>query len=297
MTLEDLRAFVAAYQAESLSEAARRLGCTQAAVAQHVRRLERELGTELFSRVPRGVIPTELGRILYEGASSALGNLEMAIREIEHSLQDMEGRVRLAASATGVAEIFRPAVLALKKRRPGVLVEIETESTAEGRLRALREGRADLAFLPLTDPIRGLEVRDVTELELLVLVHRDHRFASRKALRPADLASLRYIAQGPASATFRYVERSLREAGVAFEPSQIVEDATTAILMVELGRGETFVTSGQAEKVELSGLVKTVPVPWLPPIPVGWAARNFSLLPEAARDFLDEFDRLIHAAG
>lgn len=293
MTLEDLRAFVTAFQAESLSEAARQLGCTQGAVAQHVRRLERELGTELFTRVPRGVVPTDLGRIFYEGASGALGHLEMAIREIERCLDERQGRLRLAVSAMAAAELLRPSILALKKKRPGVLIEIVPENTAEGRLRALREGRADLALVPLAEEIRGLETRPVMELELVLLVHDEHRLAARKRVRLEELGRLRYIAQGPSSATFCHVQRALAEAGVTLEVSQIVEEPRTAILMVELGRGETFVPAAQASNMEHAGPVRGVSVPSLPSLRVGWASQSFSLLSDVAAEFIREFDEFV----
>jgi hypothetical protein len=54
VTLDDLRLFVAACDAGSLSAAARRHGTSQPAVSQHVRRLERELDVALLERGPPG---------------------------------------------------------------------------------------------------------------------------------------------------------------------------------------------------------------------------------------------------
>ena len=78
MTLEDLRVFATVCDVESMSEAARLLGRTQAAIAQHIRKLERELNSRLFSRNPRGVTLTMSGRVLYDGVSGALGSLATA---------------------------------------------------------------------------------------------------------------------------------------------------------------------------------------------------------------------------
>ncbi|MFE2338490.1 LysR family transcriptional regulator, partial [Streptomyces sp. NPDC059431] len=64
MTLDDLRVFVAVCRSGSLSAVARDLGRTQSAVSQHIRRLEKETGAVLLERHPRGVSPTEAGRIL-----------------------------------------------------------------------------------------------------------------------------------------------------------------------------------------------------------------------------------------
>ncbi len=86
MTLEDLRIFVAVAEATSMGEVARTIGRSQPAVAQHVRRLEEELGASLVHRTPRGASLTEAGRILYERASLALRAVSSAFADIEEAV-------------------------------------------------------------------------------------------------------------------------------------------------------------------------------------------------------------------
>jgi DNA-binding transcriptional LysR family regulator len=286
MTLEDLRTFLIAHRAGSLSEAARQLGCTQAAVAQHVRRLEKELGTELFWRLRRGVAPTASGTTLYEAVSAALVNIDAAVEEIGRSSVRQQEQLRLAVSTVIATRYLRRAILALRERRPHVEVTVEPEDTAEGRLNALREGRADLAMLPLADPVRSLETRPFKLQELGLLVHVDHPLAARSLLHLRDLATIEYIAQSDRSSTYRHIERALADVGIALRPSRIVQDATTAGLMVELGRGQTFAPITPDVTVERSENVRLLPVTSLPPLPLVWAARSFSLLPAVAHDFI-----------
>lgn len=75
VTLDDLRAFVAVCEAGSLSAVARDLGCTQSAVSQRVKRLEREAGIGLLGSRPRGVAPTQAGRILHRAAADGIAGL------------------------------------------------------------------------------------------------------------------------------------------------------------------------------------------------------------------------------
>ncbi len=289
MTLEDLRVFAAVCDLESMSEAARRLGRTQAAVAQHIRKLERELNSPLFSRNSRGVSLTASGRVLFEGVSGALGNLETALREVQRLEGRDSGRLSLATSAMAATGFLRGSILRLRRSRPSLEVNIEVGNTAEDRLAAIRLRRADLAFIPLTDPTPGFEVKHVMDTELKLLVHCEDKLAKRKRVRASELSGLTYISPGPASATHRHVSRALTKAGVVLEASEIVEDPTVAILMVELGRGQTFIPALQAASAERSGLARAIAVQSLAPIPLGWAARSFGLLPEAAREFLAVF--------
>jgi DNA-binding transcriptional LysR family regulator len=73
MTFEDIRIFNAVCERQNLSSVARGLGRTQPAVAQHVARLERELGVGLLERTRKGVVLTAAGRTLYEATSAGLG--------------------------------------------------------------------------------------------------------------------------------------------------------------------------------------------------------------------------------
>jgi DNA-binding transcriptional LysR family regulator len=252
-----------------------------------VRRLEQELGAELFVRMRRGVSATPSGEVLYQAAHGALASLEQATAQIESMLKLGEHKLRLTTSSGIANRYLRKAIIAITERHPDTSIEIESEHTTEGRLDALRERRADLALIPLVEPIAGLEVRPSVSTPLSLLVHPSHPLASCSELGPADLASIRYLAQSPRSATFRHIERALSESGVLLAPTQIVQDAATANLMVELGVGETFVPEPLARSLEQTLRVKAVAVPCLPPLQMAWVARNFALLPSVAFEFIE----------
>lgn len=290
MTLEDLRVFASVCDVESMSEAARHLGRTQAAIAQHIRKLERELDSQLFTRHPRGVGLTASGRVLYDGVSGALGRLETALREVQQVEERDSGRLSLSVSAMAATGFLRTIILRQKRKRPGLEVNIEVANTADERLAAVRQRKADLAFVPLVDSIEGFETRPAIETELRLLVHCKDKLASRKRVRARELKDLKYISPGPASATHRMIGRALLREGIQLESHKIIEDPALAIMMVELGHGQTFIPALQAPAVERSGLVKALAVQALPRIQMVWAALTFDALPEAASEFLSLFE-------
>ncbi len=293
MTLEDLRVFVAAYQASSFSEAARRIGRTQGAVTQHVRRLESELEVELFTRLRRGISATEEGRILYEAASPALASLDSGIEALRLTASSRMERLRLAVGANLISALRR-ATHTLKERRPEVEIEVIAENTTEGRLSVLREGRADLALIPLSCAVQSLEVRPHSEVELGLLVRRDHPLAKQKELALEDLATIRYIAQSTTSATYQHIAKVLIAHGISLQPIEVAEVPAIANMLVEVNAGETFVPRRLASKLEKNGTLKVLPVPALAPLRMGWCARSFAMLPKAAVEFIDICDQLLH---
>lgn len=69
------RSFLAIYQAGSVTRAAQARSMTQPALSQHLAALEAALGTALFVRTPRRMVPTEQGQALYTQIAPAVEHL------------------------------------------------------------------------------------------------------------------------------------------------------------------------------------------------------------------------------
>ena len=104
-----LKTFLLVVECGSMSEAARRLDLTPAAVAHQLKLLDRELGTRLLVRSGRTVAPTEAGHRMVERAGALLrdlGNLKAAIND-----EAATGELRLGAINTALHSLM-PEVLA-----------------------------------------------------------------------------------------------------------------------------------------------------------------------------------------
>ena len=81
--LRDLQCFVQVYESRSFSRAADKLDTVQSQVSLRIQRLEQFTATRLFVRLPRGVVPTAKGELMYKHATrvlSDIADLETAIR-------------------------------------------------------------------------------------------------------------------------------------------------------------------------------------------------------------------------
>jgi DNA-binding transcriptional LysR family regulator len=291
MTLEDLRIFVAAAEAGSMGELARALGRTQPAVAHHVRRLERELGTPLLDRSPRGVRLTEAGAALYERASAALAALRSAESEIETIRGASDGALAIAASSGTVRHTLKPAILALRRRRPNLDFQLACSNTLDQQLDAVRERRADLAFVAFWQETAGFQYRAKLDMPCVLLVHRDDALARRKRVDLERVAETRLISVGQKSTLLKFVGEHLAERGRQLAIAHAVDTEGTAILYVELGLGHALIPAVQAAALAKRAELRALPIRGLPPMPLGWVARDFELLSSAAQEFLALFDR------
>ncbi|MEU4821917.1 LysR family transcriptional regulator [Actinomadura sp. NPDC023710] len=286
MTLDDLRVFVAVCAAGNLSAVARDLSCSQSAVSQHVKRLERETGLVLLERRPRGVVPTRAGRILQRAAAEGIAGLDAALRQLDDVRRGVGGTVRVATGATTVRHFMAAGVAEFRDRHPEAALQFETAGSSRRCLEAVRSHTADLAWVTIGPPLEGVEQRASCELPWVLAVHVDDPLAARASVALGELAAIRYI-ELPAHSTSRvHLEMQLERHGVRLTSTTSVADWDTALLLAELDLGQAILPAlpgwGGGP-----GDVRLVPIPELPPLTAGWAARRWDALTPLAVEFAE----------
>jgi len=145
LDLHMLRILVAIQDTGSVSAAARRLGFSQPAITQHLKRSETRLNIALVVRTPRGMELTEAGTLLARHASRIDAAITAAASDLTAYLGLDHGSVRLAAFPAATATIIVPLLSRLDREFPGIHVEFD-EAEPEAALAAVAHGRADIAL-------------------------------------------------------------------------------------------------------------------------------------------------------
>jgi molybdate transport repressor ModE-like protein len=136
----------------SIAGAARSLGLTSSAVSQQLAVLEREAGTPLVDRSPRGVQLTGAGHALAGRAGEVLDVLAAARADLDRIAGSLSGPVALASVASGAATFVSDAVAALRETSPGIAVSVTTAEPARA-LELLLAGDVDLAVVDEYDRV------------------------------------------------------------------------------------------------------------------------------------------------
>lgn len=95
--LNRLKVFAAIYANFSIVEAARQLNITPSAVSQQLKKLERELKTPLFTRLPKRLVPTAEANELYRFMQPFLQSLEDEVRLLREGREHPSGNLRVGA--------------------------------------------------------------------------------------------------------------------------------------------------------------------------------------------------------
>jgi DNA-binding transcriptional LysR family regulator len=154
-----VRAFLVTAEEGSFSAAARALGTTQPTIGRQVSALETELDVTLFERVGKGLALTATGIDLAEHArvmGEAAARLSLTAAGQSLSL---DGSVCISASQIEAIHILPPIVAKLRKKHPGIEVEIvATNQTSD-----LSRREADIAVRSFRPKDPNLFARKVNE--------------------------------------------------------------------------------------------------------------------------------------
>jgi DNA-binding transcriptional LysR family regulator len=167
----------------TIAAAARSVGLTPSAVSQQLAALEREAGSVLLDRSPRGVALTGAGHALAARAASIVDVLAAARADLDRISGAVSGPVRVAAVASAAATLVSTCALALRKSLPGVEMSVVVAEPARA-LRMLLADDVDIAVVDEYDyvPLALPEYLVAHELcaEDLVVVAAPGRLSGRR---------------------------------------------------------------------------------------------------------------------
>jgi DNA-binding transcriptional LysR family regulator len=201
----------------SFSAAAQKLGYTQSAVSQQIAALEREAGSTLIERNPRGIRLTDAGEALVRHADKILARLAEAEAELEAIAGLRGGRLRLGSFPTAGATLMPRAIAEFSNRHPAVELSL-AEAEPDESLPRLKAGELDLILVD-DSPLAEDDEVDVVHLlddPLHLALPADHPLASRRRLRFQDLAAEPWIQGTQICACQRKLQTACANAG--FEP-------------------------------------------------------------------------------
>ena len=195
MELRSLKFFLTVYECGNISVAADRLGMNQPAVSKAIRRVEQELGVDLFEREPRGVAPTVFADMLAEAAREVDSNLGAVMRRIQAMRDAAMGEIVVGAGGTWQEALLPLAVSRLAQRRPQALIRI-VPAAPEDLVAALIKGDVDLVLAPIDIPnpmAKKVRVEPLLVNEVVVIGRGDHPLLEKPRLSLKDLRSQRWI--------------------------------------------------------------------------------------------------------
>jgi DNA-binding transcriptional LysR family regulator len=193
MEIQQVRYFLSICEHGGFSRAAERCDVTQPALTAAIKRLERDVGGELFYREGRRLVLTELGKLVRPHLQRLVEQRDSALEAARNFRLLRATPLRIGVTPTVGPTRVVPRMAAFRAANPGIELAV-SELPLQALLRALEANELDvgLASAPqaLPDAFRNEPLYDEA---YVVAFCAGHRFASQSEVALQDTSGEPYV--------------------------------------------------------------------------------------------------------
>ncbi len=239
MEFYHLRSFVAVAQTGNLTQAAKRLYTTPPAISAHIKTLEEELSTPLFTRSSKGMTLTEKGKLLLAKAQITLDSAVDLVNLAANNQHEVIGTFRFASNVSIEQAKLIELASNLHENCPGISLDLHQQSTGK-TLDEVRSHQLDGGYIfgDIPDDFIGITVRQQPITTLAPL-----NFDLNNTLTVSQLSQQPWIMMGEYCPFDNVLTEKLGS-----EMSSVLKssDDGTRLALVKAGYGLSFVTVEEA---------------------------------------------------
>ncbi len=236
MEIRQLRHLVAAIDLGTLSDAADAVFITQPALTRSLQNLEHELGTKLLQRMPRGVVATEAGELLYRHAHLIINEVKKIKSDVPMVAKGVTGNLKIGVAALFDHHIVDQVVWDIATEHSELNIGI-TVGFFEDLVRLLEEGSLDIIFsnLPSISVPEELIVEPLSDLTVVFAANKDHPLAQEHPCKLEHLEQARWVIVDQPHAAEMFSQFFAAQ-GMS-TPSSIVRTDSLGLIMSLLKKG------------------------------------------------------------
>jgi LysR family transcriptional regulator for metE and metH len=231
----------------SLTAAAKQLGLTQSALSHTIKRMEQQFGTAIWQKHGRGLRLTAAGNYLLSLAQHLLPQLDHAEHVIEQLARGERGTLRIGMECHPCYRWLLQVVEPFLRKWPDVDLDVR-QKFQFGGIAALFGHEIDLLVTP--DPLRrkGLHFEPVFAYEQVLVVGKQHPFATRAYVVPAELEREVLITYPVEIERLDVYSQFLLPAGSVPKRHKVIEATDIMLQMVACDRGVAALPSWLVEE-------------------------------------------------
>ncbi len=220
----------------SLTAAAEALHVTQSALSHSMKKLEHQLGTDIWLREGRSLRLTQAGQYVLALADRVLPQLELAEQRLRQFARGERGALRIGMECHPCYQWLLRVVSPYLAAWPDVDVDVK-QKFQFGGIGALFGYEIDVLVTP--DPLfkHGLMFEPVFAYEQVLVVAKDHPLAGTAYVRPRQIANEVLITYPVPVERLDIYNQFLLPAGITPKRHKMIETTDIMLQMVASGRG------------------------------------------------------------
>ncbi|GAA3438666.1 LysR family transcriptional regulator [Kutzneria kofuensis] len=235
-----LECLVAVLDAGSITDAAATLHMSQPALSHQLAALEKELGTAVVERLPRGVRATAAGRAIEADARAALAAADRVVATGRAVAVGAAGQLRIACVESLTAGLLAPVLRQWRRRHPDVRIALTEAASADVLVQQLDSGQADLAVCPMPSRWSGHSGL-IGHEDVVVVLPQGHRLADEPAITFEQLRDEPVVHFSPENGLAGWLDSVAAHHGVVLAVAMRTRQAVTAAQLAAAGVGVAIV--------------------------------------------------------
>lgn len=288
-SFEHLRLFLDIVDLNSISRGAARHGVTQSAASQHLRELEKAIGVTLLDRATRPFVLTPAGELYAAMSRDVLARHQAFASELDQLRGGLHGDVRGTVRVAAIYSVGLSGMSRLQAefstRFPRATLEMEYLHP-DKVYEALRSDHAEIGLVSYPERARDLVVTSWMDERMVVAVAPQHPLASKKKVRPRDLAGYDFVSFDAELPIRRHIDRFLRRHGTAVKPTMAFDNIPMVKEAIALGTHVSILPERLMEEDIRQGRLCAIPMTVPLKRPLGIVRRKGRQLGPAAERFV-----------
>ena len=222
------------YETGNYTRAAEKLSLTQPAVSQHIKQIERELGTVVFDRSGGKIRPTPEGTLVIQYAERVVSLYENLQRALEDKRKSID-RLRVGITHTSESNIVTEVLAQYAEQFENMKITIQTD-TINNLYEMLKTYKIDIAIVEgaVADPSINSVMLDTDSLVLCV--SNEHPLAKRSLVTIEELKKEKMILRLPSSGTRNLFAANLESRNLSLEDFNVTLEVDNIATIKDLVR-------------------------------------------------------------
>ncbi|MDH2904234.1 MAG: LysR family transcriptional regulator [Actinomycetota bacterium] len=302
MELKQLEYFIAVAEESNFTRAAERVHISQSGVSAQIRKLELDLGADLFDRSGRAVSLTAAGNIALERARLVLDSVEALRQAVNEVTGLIQGRLTVGMITGCTVQGLFDTLAAFHVAHPGIdisLVEDNSGPLAE----RVRAGELDLALVGTSgEPPTGLGAMAISSERLVAAVPFEHPLAAKDHTLLRDVSGYAIVCMPDGTAPRALFNQACEATGIvpnivlqASAPDAVADLAARGLGVAILTESMAVLHEGRLKALVIDDIVSTVGLALI------WKASRSPALQELIRRsreaFADPLPRQVIPSG
>ena len=227
----------------NITKASEELNISQPAISKSIKKLEEQLGGQLFVRTKRGVILTEEGKEFYNYIKQAIEYINNAENKFTDLINLETGCIKIGISTTLTKEFLLPYLEKFHTLYPKIDIKIITNLTSD-LITKLKSGLIDIVILNLNDKNYGNDIDIIKCMKIndCFVVNSKYKNLINKEVSLKEINNYPLILQSKGSNTREFLDNIAKGKGIVFNPNIELASYSLVVEFAKIGLGIGYVT-------------------------------------------------------